>query len=187
MNNYTPILDKVISIKINSPLILLDYIKHKAQKSEGWHSLFGGGSPEKKFSKLEIDPHDPKDFDSAYIAGLAYSLLLQIYTHGGYKYFDPYMYYCGISIKNKHKIGFPHTDHTLEGDSLKDYPVLKILGILDIDWKPEWGGGFVWNQKPYSMSPNEFLIFDPKILHSGDRINNNKNRVTIDFTVPFKK
>ena len=35
----------------------------------------------------------------------------------------------------------------------KNMKVLKVLGVLNSDWKQEWGGGFTWNGKTYYAKP----------------------------------
>ena len=47
-------------------------------------------------------------------------------------------------------------------DVPKDMKVLKILGMLNSDWKQEWGGGFTWNDKTYYAKPGSFYVFDPR-------------------------
>ena len=54
MNNYTPILDKVITVKNCISPILLSYTKHLIEESEDWHFKYGGTEFKNRHAKLEI-------------------------------------------------------------------------------------------------------------------------------------
>ena len=68
-------------------------------------------------------------------------------------------------------------------DVPKDMKVLKVLGVLNSDWKQEWGGGFTWNGKTYYAKPGSFYLFDPRVPHRADDILCDEKRIAIDYTV----
>ena len=175
MNNYTPILDKVITIKNCISPSLLSYTKHKIEESEGWHFKYGGEEFKDKHAKLEIF----KNPNLLYLKGIAQSILLSIFDKGGYNYFHPHLFYCGASVKDKHRKDNPHVDHIED-----DFKPLKLLGILNPNWKSEWGGGFIWGNQHYPLAPGDFLLFDPKVTHHAEDIYCDEKRIAIDFTVP---
>jgi hypothetical protein len=182
MEKYTPILNKVVKIKTNIPLISFQYLKFKAENSTEWNFLYGGDTIEDKHPKLEINQGlSPK---LSYIRGLISSMFFDIYESGGKHYFNPELIACGISIKDKYRKDNIHTDHV--DDALENYPVLKILGILNTEWEPNWGGGFIWDNITYPLKVNEFLIFDPRIPHAASDIFCNKKRLALDMTAIAK-
>ena len=61
--------------------------------------------------------------------------------------------------------------------------VLKVLGVLNSDWKEEWGGGFTWNGKTHYAKPGSFYVFDPRVPHRADNILCDEKRIAIDYTV----
>ena len=85
------------------------------------------------------------------------------------------------SRKDKHRKDNIHTDH--EDDIPKDWKVLKVLGVLNSDWKEEWGGGFTWNGNGYYAPPGSFYVFDPLIPHAASDIFCDEKRIAIDFTL----
>lgn len=174
MENYTPLLKEVVKIKTNIPLIFLDYLKFKAETSLEWHFLYGGNSIEEKIPKLDITNLNSPS--SSYIKGLISSIFFQVYEEGGKNYFQPEMIGCGISIKDKFKKDNIHTDY-VEHDN-----TLRILGLLNIDWNSNWGGGFIWNNQITPLQVNEFLIFDPKVPHAASEIFCDKKRLAVDIT-----
>ena len=88
-------------------------------------------------------------------------LLLQIYDAGGYKYFQPEVKFCGISVKGQGKDD-PHTD-TWDTDTVK------VLGLLNSDWNSEtMGGGFMYDNK-LTLKPTSFIIFDSNKVHCAQR------------------
>ena len=158
----------------------LDYLKGIASEQHTWNMMYPLGeefSIEDKFLKLDIVCNGIKH---PILAGLAMGLLLQIYEAGGRGLFIPEIYFCGISIKDKHTVRNIHTDHE------KKEELVKILGIINSDWKEEWGGGFFYNGMSNYIKPTSFCIFDPSEKHSGEEILSDKKRFAIDFTV-FRK
>ena len=136
-------------------------------------------------SEIFIDNDDTKH---PLLAGIAMGLLIQIYDKGGKDLFIPEIYFCGISIKDKHRKDNIHTDH--DDDIPKDWKVLKVLGVLNSDWKEEWGGGFTWNGNNYYLKPGSFYVFDPLVPHAASDIYCDEKRIAIDFTaraLPEKK
>jgi hypothetical protein len=178
MNNYTPILDKVITIKNCITPSLLQHLYIDLQNVEGWHFKYGGNTFKDKHAKLEISTIP----SLSSIHGIIFTILCSIYDRGGYNYFPLIMNCCGASIKDKHRKDNPHIDHI--DDDLKDTKILKILGILNPNWKPEWGGGFIWGNQLYPLSPGDFLIFDPRVVHYAEDIYCDEKRIAIDITVP---
>ena len=114
------------------------------------------------------------------LAGLAMGLLLQIHEAGGQGLFIPEIHYCGISIKDKHRLDNIHIDHP---ELSEDGGVVKILGIINSDWKEAWGGKFFHNGTSNYIKPTSFCIFDPSEPHVGEEIFTDKKRFAIDFSV----
>tara|TARA_B100000749_G_C18202199_1_gene372434 strand:+ start:97 stop:624 length:528 start_codon:yes stop_codon:yes gene_type:complete len=161
----------------------LDYLKHVASNSETWNLRFPTDfSIEEKFLKLDIiDEQNQKViYKHPFLAGLAMGLLIQIYEAGGQGLFIPEVSWCGISIKDKHR---PDNIHI---DALKDKNLVKIIGIINSDWKEEWGGGFLHNGISNYIKPTSFGIFDPGEPHAATEIFTDKKRFAIDYEV-FRK
>jgi len=155
----------------------LDLLKDVAATSENWHLKYPMGdehSIDDKHLKLDIIGNG---IQHPFLAGLAAGLLIQIYEAGGQGLFDPHATFCGISIKDKHRIDNIHTDED------KNDPLVKILGVINSDWKEEWGGGFFHNGTSYYAKPTSFYIFDPSDPHAAADIFTDKKRFAIDFTV----
>ena len=132
-------------------------------------------SIEDKFLKLDII--NTSGMRHPFLAGLAMGLLMQIYEAGGRGLFIPEICLCGISIKDK------HTQNNVHVDEKKDNNLVKILGIINSDWKDEWGGGFFYDGISNYIKPTSFCIFDPSEEHSAEEILSDKKRFAIDFTV----
>ena len=179
MKTATPIIKSPILIPECTSNSMLDFIKNESLKTRGWHFDYPIGSTllEEKFPKIDISQNP----QLGYLKGICFSLLINIFEKGGKDFFKPIMYGCGISIKDNTRKDNIHTD----GEEIKD-PILKIIGILNPDWKPEDGGHFIWDKKIYKIPPRSFLIFDPKVPHSASPILTNKKRVAIDYTVLIK-
>ena len=128
----------------------------------------------RKHLKLNIIENGPKH---PFLAGLAMGLLIQIYEAGGQDLFIPEICLCGISIKDKHRIDNIHTDEEPQDG------YVKIIGIINSDWKEEWGGGFFHNGTSNYIKPTSFCIFDPSEPHSAEEIFTDKKRFLIDFAV----
>ena len=156
----------------------LDYIKKAAIHSENWtlkHPIGEGLTIEDKFPKLEII--DGGMVKHPVLAGLVQGLLLQIHEIDDQNLFIPEIYWCGISIKDKHKLDRVHSDYE------KDNGLIKILGIINSDWQEEWGGNFFHDGTSNYVKPTSFCIFDPSKPHSAEKILTDKKRFAIDFTV----
>ena len=158
-------------------LAYLDCLKHFAIESEACHLRYpeAKGIPiEKKFMKLDIINSGIKH---PVLAGLAIGLLLQIHEKVEQHIFFPDIKICGISIKDKQTPINTHTDYE------KQEPFVKILGIINSDWKEEWGGGLFCNGESSYIKPTSFCIFDPSEEHATEEIFTDKKRIAIDFTV----
>ena len=59
----------------------------------------------------------------------------------------------------------------------------KLFGLLDTDWKEDWGGGFHWDGKDYYAPPGSFMLFNPRIPHKAGDIYCEKKRFAVDYTV----
>ena len=154
----------------------LDFLKIVASTSESWNMRYPERrSIEDKFLKLDIINNGVRN---PFLAGLALGLLLQIHEAGGRDLFlpDP-LHFCGISIKDKHRTDNLHIDNE------EDEGKVKILGIINSDWKEEWGGGFFHNGTSNYIKPTSFCIFDPSESHAAEEIFTDKKRLAIDFTV----
>ena len=155
----------------------LDCLKDIASDAEHWNLKFPAGKPaEDKFPKLNII--NENGINNPSLAGLALGLLIQIYEAGGRDFFllEP-IHFCGISIKDKYRPDNIHTDYEKEDN------FIKILGIINSDWKEEWGGRFFHNGTSNYIKPTSFCIFDPSKEHSAEEILSDKKRFAIDFTV----
>ena len=135
-----------------------------------------GCAVEDKFLKLDII--NSNGVNNPMLAGLAMGLLIQIHEAGGQGLFIPNpLGFCGISLKEKHRPDNIHIDPTF------DKGAIKILGIINSDWKEEWGGHHqVWD-KNKDIKPTSFCIFDASKPHSATEIFTDKKRFAIDFTV----
>ena len=152
----------------------LDSLKGIASNAESWHMMYPPAfSIEDRILKLNIIQNGN---GHPSLAGLAMGLILQIYEAGGQGVFIPEIINCGISIKDKHKLGNLHTDH-------EDGGLVKILGIINSDWEEKWGGGFFYDGTSNYIKPTSFCIFDPLEEHAAEEIFTDKKRFAIDFTV----
>ena len=129
---------------------------------------------ENRFLKLDIIYQGVKH---PFLAGLAMGLLIQIHANTDGNLFIPEIFWCGISMKDK------HTPNNIHVDNEKDENFVKILGIINSDWKEEWGGGFFHNGTSNYIKPTSFCIFDPAEKHAGEEIFIDKKRFAIDFKV----
>ena len=156
----------------------LDCLKFIASNSDNWNLKYPQAeeaSIEDKFLKLDIIDHN--GMKHPLLAGLALGLLLQIHEVGDRGLFIPEISFCGISIKDKHRLDHIHTDEEKKNN------FVKILGIINSDWKEEWGGGFFHNGTSNYVKPTSFCIFDPSEDHAAEEILTDKKRFAIDFTV----
>ena len=154
----------------------LDMMKHAALQSTSWNLKYPIGLDDKHL-KLDIIENEPLE---PILAGMAMGLLIQIYDKGGKDFFLPEVSYCSISMKDKHRKDNRHVDH--EHD--KDY--IKILGLLNSDWGPQFGGLFEHGDEAIPMVPTSFVVFDPRIMHRASEITTHQKRLGLDFTVKKK-
>ena len=156
-------------------LSTLSLLRQKCVESNSWHFRYPMGFPlEDKHAKLDIID---KTIKEEFLAGIAVSILTNVFDHGGSNFFFPEIFYCGVSIKDASRKDNVHTDEM-------DRPhAIKVLGILNHEWKEDWGGGFFYDDKVYHLRPGDFCIFDPKIPHSAEDIKTNTKRLAIDFSV----
>ena len=160
----------------------LDYIRKAAVHSETWTLKYPFGKGlylEDKFPKLEIV--DAGMVKHPVLAGLVQGLLLQIYEIDDQDLFIPEIFWCGISIKDKHIQDKVHKDYDVEDG------MVKIVGIINSDWEQSWGGGFFHDETSYYVKPTSFCIFDPSKKHAAEEILVDKKRFAIDFSVHRNK
>ena len=162
----------------------LDMLKFTAINSANWNLKYPLGLPfEDKHLKLDIIENEPVD---EILAGMAMGLLIQIYeskTYAGIRskdLFYPEVSYCGISMKDKHRLDNRHIDH--EHDT--DY--IKIVGLLNSNWNSKDGGLFLHGDESIPMVPTHFVVFDPRVQHCASEITTHKKSLGIDFTVKKK-
>jgi len=155
----------------------LDMLKFAAMNSANWNLKYPIGMPfEDKHLKLDIIENEPVD---EVLAGMAMGLLIQIYDKRS-DLFYPEVSYCGISMKDRHRLDNKHIDH----EHNENY--IKILGLLNNNWNPKDGGAFVHGDEEINMVPTNFVVFDPRVPHNASKIITNEKRLGIDFTVKKK-
>ena len=155
----------------------LDMIFYAAQNSEEWHFKYPlGMNFEDKHLKMDVIDNAPIN---EVIAGMAMGLLIQIYDKRS-DLFYPEVSYCGISMKDKHRLDNRHIDH--EHDT--DY--VKLVGLLNSNWNSKDGGLFLHGDEAIPMVPTNFVVFDPRVPHCASKITTNEKRLGIDFTVKKK-
>ena len=155
----------------------LDMLKFAAMNSANWNLKYPIGMPfEDKHLKLDIIENEPVD---EVLAGMAMGLLIQIYDKRS-DLFYPEVSYCGISLKDRHRLDNKHIDHE------HDENYIKILGLLNNNWNPKDGGAFVHGDEEIDMVPTNFVVFDPRVPHNASKITTNEKRLGIDFTVKKK-
>jgi len=152
-------------------------LKFAAMNSANWNLKYPIGMPfEDKHLKLDIIENEPVD---EVLAGMAMGLLIQIYDKRS-DLFYPEVSYCGISMKDRHRLDNKHIDH----EHNENY--IKILGLLNNNWNPKDGGAFVHGDEEINMVPTNFVVFDPRVPHNASKITTNEKRLGIDFTVKKK-
>ena len=155
----------------------LDMLKFAAMNSANWNLKYPiGMSFEDKHLKLDILENEPVD---EFLAGMAMGLLIQIYDKRS-DLFYPEVSYCGISMKDRHRLDNRHIDHEHDED------FIKIVGILNTNWNSKDGGAFQHGDEEIDMVPTNFIVFDPRVLHCASKITTNEKRLGIDFTVKRK-
>jgi len=156
---------------------VLDFIFETAARREAWHWKFPMGAAfDKKHAKLDI-VEDGKIKD-AFLAGLASSVLLQVWEANNRELFIPEIFYAGVAIKDRHRKDNVHVDDASRNDTIK------VMGILNNDWDPEtMGGGFMHGGVVHKLRPTDFCIFNPRIPHAADDIICDNKRFALDFSV----
>ena len=155
----------------------LDMLKFAAMNSANWNLKYPIGMPfEDKHLKLDIIENEPVD---KLLTGMAMGLLIQIYDKRS-DLFYPEVSYCGISMKDRHRLDNKHIDH----EHNENY--IKILGLLNNNWNLKDGGAFVHGDEEIDMVPTNFVVFDPRVPHNASKITTNEKRLGIDFTVKKK-
>ena len=156
---------------------VLDVLLEISQGKQSWHYRFPTNAPFK-------DKHPKMDIISSgtirdqFLSGIALSILIQIWELNDRKQFIPEIFYCGISIKDKHFENNIHIDDADRNDTIK------IMGILNKDWDPEtMGGGFMHGGVVHKLRPTDFCIFDPRTPHAADKILCDEKRFALDFSV----
>ena len=162
--------------------LFLDFLKHQVCKSRKWNFNYPMGKPfEDKHAKIDIIQGDTVHDD--FLSGVSMSLLMLIHEKAKQQNIDVplNLLFCGVSMKDKHREDNIHTDH--EKDELQDTPIIKVLGILNSDWKKSWGGGFEHDGILHSPEPGSFIVFDPRLPHKAQDIFVDNKRVAIDWTL----
>ena len=162
--------------------LFLDFFKHQVTKSTKWNFNYPMGKPfEDKHAKIDVIQGDT--MHDKFLGGVSMSLLMMIHeTAKKQKISVPLdLLFCGISMKDEHREDNVHTDH--EKDELKDTPIIKVLGILNSDWKKSYGGGFEHGGVLHSPEPGDFIVFDPRVPHRAQDIITDKKRIAIDWTL----
>ena len=180
--DYQPIMNEVKIIDNAVTPMFLEYVRFQMQESENWSWQYPKGAHfSKRHPKLTLIDGTEQPPKVERLAGIAMSLFLMVYEKGLHGLVYPELMWAGASIKDKHREDNTHTDHM--DDVPKNMKVLKVLGVLNSDWKQEWGGGFTWNGKTYYAKPGSFYVFDPRVPHRADNILCDEKRVAIDYTV----
>ena len=176
-------------LQTNITPMFLEYLRHHFQECEHWSWKYPLNSHfSKRHPKLTIIDGTPQPPEVERLAGLSMALWTMMYEQGLNTLVYPKILWAGASIKDKHRKDNIHTDH--DDDIPKDWKVLKVLGVLNSDWKEEWGGGFTWNGNNYYLKPGSFYVFDPLVPHAASDIYCDEKRIAIDFTaraLPDKK
>jgi hypothetical protein len=176
-------------LQTNITPMFLEYLRHHFQECEHWSWKYPLNSHfSKRHPKLTIIDGTPQPPEVERLAGLSMALWTMMYEQGLNTLVYPKILWAGASIKDRHRKDNIHTDH--DDDIPKDWKVLKVLGVLNSDWKEEWGGGFTWNGNNYYLKPGSFYVFDPLVPHAASDIYCDEKRIAIDFTaraLPDKK
>ena len=155
----------------------LNMLKFSAMNSSNWNMKYPIGMAfEDKHLKLDILENEPVD---EFLSGMAMGLLIQIYDKQS-NLFLPEVSYCGISMKDRHRLDNPHIDHE------HDTGYIKIVGLLNSNWNAKDGGAFIHGEDEIDMVPTNFIVFDPRVSHCASKITTNEKRLGIDFTVRKK-
>ena len=172
-----------------APTAILDFIRTIAENKETWHFKRPINVTFKdKRPRLDIFV-DGEAIDN-FIAGLAIGALMSTHDRGGHVYFHPEILHCGISMKDSVTGDITHQEHIDEHEHdhhhEHDHNIsnrLRVLFLLNTDWKEEWKGGVKYDTEVYNFKPGSAIIFDPRVPHSADQIIGDEKRLTLDFTV----
>ena len=177
--NEVKIIENVVS-----PMFL-EYVRYQMQESENWSWRYPQNSDfSERHPKLTLINGKQQSPQVERLVGIAMSLFFMVYEKGLREKVYPEIIWAGAAIKDKNREDNTHTDHM--DDIPKDVKVLKVLGVLNSDWKQEWGGGFTWNSKTYYAKPGSFYLFDPRVPHRADNILCDEKRIAIDYTLKAK-
>jgi len=169
----------LIIVKDAVPLSLLDQLRNQAEISREWAiDVPVNFAFKDRFPKITLVDGGPKSPAVSAMFGLAWGILALVREKCPEFKLD--VYYAGISVKDRHREDNIHVDHDAD---LKDIHVVKVLGILNTDWKEDWGGGFHWNGKDYYAPPGSFYVFNPRIKHGACDIHTDEKRLAVDFAV----
>jgi hypothetical protein len=159
----------------------LDTLFQSAISCDNWHMRYPHNTPfDDKHLKIDVLVNEvDQNVKRSFLAGISMGLLVQIYDKRD-DLFLPQCLYCGVSMKDKHRLDNTHTDHENEPE------FIKVFGLLNRDWDSKDGGSFLHGDKVIPMKPKTFVVFDPRIPHSASEIFTDKKRVGIDFTVKKK-
>ena len=166
--------------------LFLDFFKHQVTKSNKWNFNYPMGKPfEDKHAKIDVIQGDT--MHDKFLGGVSMSLLMMIHETAKKQNVNVPLdlLFCGISMKDEHREDNLHTDH--EKDELQDTPIIKVLGILNSDWKKSWGGGFYYDEKEYDLIPTSFAVFNPRVSHCATDIFTNNKRLAIDFSIKLSE
>ena len=153
----------------------LNLIRKVALDSDNWNLRWPNNSID-KFLKLEIISN--QQAINPILSGLAMGLLCQIYDAGGQGLFIPNIHWCYIGMKDEVTKDNLHVDHIELPPNF-----VKIVGLINDDWKEEYGGNFFYKETSNYMKPTSFYVFDPREWHKSTKILTDKKRFAIDFTV----
>ena len=172
------------------PTAILDFIRSIAEKRETWHYKCPTAAWvqfKDKHPKLDLIVNG--NIVDNFLAGLAIGALMSAHDRGGYVHFHPDILHCGISMKDSAREDITHHEHIdeHEHDHHHDHHHLsnnvRVLFLLNTDWKEEWKGGVKYDTEVYNFKPGSAIIFDPRVPHSADQIIGDEKRLTLDFTV----
>ena len=173
------------------PTALLDFIRTIAENKETWH--FKRPIAENvtfKDKRPRLDIIVGGEAIENFLAGLAIGALMSAHDRGGHVHFHPEILHCGISMKDSAREDNTHHEHIDEHEHEHDHHHghylsnnLRVLFLLNTDWKEEWKGGVKYDTEVFNFKPGSAIIFDPRVPHSADQIIGDEKRLTLDFTV----
>ena len=171
---------KLTIVKDAVPLHLLDLLKNWSIQCEEWSLQYPLNHPiDERFPKINLINNANNTISKATGAGIALAMLSMV--HQKCKLITMNVYCAGIGVRDKHTYNNMHTDH--KHDMPPEANVIKVLGLLESDWKEDWGGGFHWDGKDYYAPPGSFMLFNPRIPHKAGDIYCEKKRWAIDYSL----